>query len=85
MVNRLLEWLVDAYKPTSLSILPVEEPAPVQQPSVTANLYMLHMDFPVSKEQRTEIEQGLDILRKKYGIDFMLLEPGIKLSRFDDI
>jgi hypothetical protein len=50
-----------------------------------AKLYILRVDFPVTNEQRAIIKAGLDPLREQYGIDFFLLEPGIHLSRFDDI
>jgi hypothetical protein len=50
-----------------------------------SKLYILRVDFPVNDQQRVIIDAALDPLREKYGIDFFLLEPGIRLSRFDDI
>lgn len=55
-----------------------------REPS-TDRLYILRVDFPVNADSRTKIEAALDVYRTKYDIDFLVIEPGIKLSRFDDI
>lgn len=96
MVNRLLTWLwkvfVHAYNPSIMPAITAQIPMPqgaaipVQAGLLsTKNLFVLNVDFAVSPNKRTEIEENLDRLREQYSIDFMLLEPGIRLSRFDDI
>lgn len=77
-------WLWLSRPEVAPSVVPADLKRPPAQAS-TANLYILQVDFPVSPEKRLKIGQSLDELREKYGIDFVLLEPGIKLSRFDDI
>lgn len=61
--------------------------APPKPPSATDRLYLLRVDFPVSKdpEVKAAIDASFDRLREKYGLDFLVLEPGMTLSRFDDI
>lgn len=54
------------------------------QPGLT-KLYILQTDFPVGLEARRNIEASLAPIKEKYGIDFLVLEPGINLKRFDDI
>ena len=90
--RNLFEWawpasgssLVPRASPLSISMPEGAAPPAPALPSVS-RLYILHVDFPVSSEARQKIEENLDKLRERYGIDFFLLEPGIKLSRFDDI
>lgn len=50
------------------------------------NLYVLEVAFPIAdnKELREALEKALDVPRNKYGIDFLVLEPGFKIKRFDD-
>lgn len=50
-----------------------------------SRLYILNVDHPIGKPQAEDLEKALDPLREKYGIDFFVLEPGMKLSRFEDI
>ena len=51
----------------------------------TSRLYVLRVDFPLNAESKQAIEKGLQEVREKYRLDFIVLEPGISLSRFDDI
>jgi len=61
-------------------------PKRVRDPkSPIKNLYVIKVDFPVTKQRMAEIDDMLDPIRKKYGLDFLLLEPGIKFVKFDDI
>lgn len=62
--------IIHARKPKSASI---------------AQLYVLRVDFELTPESLSTIEAGLRPLREKFGLDFIVLEPGMKLSRFDDI
>ena len=50
----------------------------------TSRLYIVETDFAVSEDAYEKIQAHLDELRQKYGLDFLLLEPGFKLKRFDD-
>ena len=50
----------------------------------TSGLYIVETDFEVSPESYTNLQAMLDEVREKYGLDFLILEPGFKLKRFDD-
>lgn len=50
----------------------------------TSKLYILHTDFEMSPDSYNNLQANLDVVREKYGIDFLILEPGFKLRRFDD-
>ena len=50
----------------------------------TAKLYVIETDFEVSPESYSSLQAMLDEVREKYGLDFLILEPGFKLKRFDD-
>jgi hypothetical protein len=81
---RFWEWL--ALSPPALSTPSLfgtkRERKPIKG---TGKLYVMKVDFPVNEATRDAIEKSLDPVREKYGIDFILLEPGIHLSRFDDV
>jgi hypothetical protein len=79
IIERLFGWKIDA-APQSLRML-MRQP----RPAPTSKLYVLRTDFQVNKEKAADIDSALEPIRKKYGLDFILLEPGIKLSRFEDI
>lgn len=50
-----------------------------------SKLYVLKSNFPITEDKATELDNALEPLRKKFGIDFFVLEPGITISRFDEI
>jgi hypothetical protein len=50
-----------------------------------SGLYILHVEFPIDDERAAKLNEALDVLRKKYGLDFFVMEPGMRLSRFDEI
>ena len=50
----------------------------------TARLYVIETDFEVSPDSYSSLQAMLDEVREKYGLDFLILEPGFKLKRFDD-
>ena len=50
----------------------------------TSGLYIVETDFEVSPESYTNLQAMLDEVREKYGLDFLILDPGFKLKRFDD-
>jgi hypothetical protein len=76
MVKRWWLWLREAVWPVA---------PPPKPPSDTAKLYVLKTDFPVGKELGDKIQTMLDPLRKEFGLTFLVIEPGITLSKFDDI
>ena len=50
----------------------------------TSKLYVIETDFEISPDTYDTLQAMLDGVREKYGLDFMILEPGFKLKRFDD-
>jgi hypothetical protein len=50
----------------------------------TAKLYVVETDFEISPDSYNNLQAMLDVVREKYGLDFLMLEPGFKLKRFDD-
>ena len=50
----------------------------------TAKLYVIEIDFEISPDSYNNLQAMLDEIREKYGLDFLILEPGFKLKRFDD-
>jgi hypothetical protein len=79
MVRRILERLFGLARPETLLELMRR-----RRPASTSKLYVLKVDFQIKTEARVEIDQALDPIRTKFGIDFIVLEPGITLKRFDD-
>ena len=68
--------------PKSLMTL-AKEPRPKSK-LPTAKLYVIETDFEVSPDSYNNLQAMLDEVREKYGLDFLILEPGFKLKRFDD-
>ena len=68
--------------PKSLFTL-AKEPRP-KSTLPTSKLYVIEVDFEVLPHTLESLETQLGAIREKYGLDFMILEPGIKLKRFDD-
>jgi hypothetical protein len=50
----------------------------------TSKLYVIETDFEVSTDAYNNMQLMLDEVREKFGLEFMILEPGFKLKRFDD-
>ena len=50
----------------------------------TSKLYVVEVDFAVDPVAYGNLESQLAGLREKYGLDFLIVEPGFKLKRFDD-
>ena len=81
----ILERLRDLWRgavPKSLFAL-AREPRPKSK-LPTSKLYVIEADFEISPDSYDALQAHLDLLRAKYGLDFMILEPGFKLKRFDD-
>jgi len=60
-----------------------KEPRP-QSTLPTSKLYVIETDFEVSPDAYNNLQAMLDEVREKFGLEFMILEPGFKLKRFDD-
>jgi len=60
-----------------------KEPRPKSRPPIS-KLYVVQVDFEVLPHTLESLETQLAAIREKYGLDFMILEPGIKLKRFDE-
>ena len=82
LLLRLLRapWRVDG--PKSLLEL-AREPRP-KSILPTSKLYVIETDFEVSPDAYNNMQAMLDEVREKFGLEFMILEPGFKLKRFDD-
>ena len=59
--------------------------APKPKAPGLSKLYVLRVDFKMSEEYAKKMDAALDPLRAKYGLDFIVLEPGMNVARFDDI
>jgi len=84
-VRWILGLLRDSWRgaaPKSLFDL-AREPRPKSK-LPTSKLYVIEADFEISSEEYDSLETMLGEIREKYGLDFMILEPGFKLKRFDD-
>ena len=89
IIRRMLRFLHDFARdcwhsagPKSLFDL-AREPRP-RSLLPTSKLYVVQVDFEVSPVAHGSLQLQLADLREKYGLDFMILEPGFKLRRFDD-
>lgn len=47
-----------------------------------SRLYILRVDFQVSAEQKDKMHAALVPIQDKYGIDVLILEPGMKFEPF---
>ena len=81
-MRRFLREFWRGYTPKSLFAL-ANEPRP-KSLLPTSKLYVVEVDFQVSAEALDSLQVQLSSIREKYGLDFMILEPGFKLKRFDD-
>ena len=84
-VRRMLGRLRDLWRgtvPRSLFDL-AREPRPKSK-LPTSKLYVIEADFEISPDEYDSLQAMLGEVREKYGLDFMILEPGFKLKRFDD-
>ena len=50
----------------------------------TSTLYVIEADFEIHPDTYDSLQTMLGEIREKYGLDFMILEPGFRLKRFDD-
>ena len=79
---RLLRAVWVGESPKSLLTL-ATEPRP-KSALPTSMLYVIETDFEVTPDSYNNMQAMLDGVRDKYGLDFLILEPGFKLKRFDD-
>jgi hypothetical protein len=81
----VLRFLRDSWRgagPQSLFDL-AQEPRP-RSILPTSKLYVIEADFEIHPDTYNSLQTMLGEMREKYGLDFMVLEPGFKLKRFDD-
>jgi len=81
-VVRLMRSVWIGEGPKSLLDL-AKEPWP-KSTLTTSKLYVIETDFEVSPDTYNNMQAMLDGVREKYDLDFVILEPGFKLKRFDD-
>lgn len=81
-MRRFLRELWTGTGPKSLFQL-TNEPRP-KSVFPTSKLYVVEVDFEVGSDALDSLQAQLSTIREKYGLDFMILEPGFKLKRFDD-
>ena len=84
-VRRILGLLGGSWRgtaPKSLFDL-AREPRPKSK-LPTPKLYVIEADFEISPDEYDSLQAMLGEIREKYDLDFMILEPGFKLKRFDD-
>lgn len=85
VVARLRAWASDLWyrlssRPQSFDMIAQQRrPAPINK------LYVLRIPHAASPEYINHLSNSLDKLKAKYGIDFLVIEPGLSISRFDDI
>jgi hypothetical protein len=77
LIRRLLAWW--AARPETLMAL-INRP----RPASTSKLYVVEIDFAISPPMMEDLQRNLDMLRSKFGLEFFISEPGIRLKRFDD-
>jgi hypothetical protein len=88
-VTAVLEWIGQLFSLAPRYAGPKSFMALANEPRTrsklkTSSLYIIQTDFEVTPESYTNLQTMLDEVRDKYGIDFLILEPGFKLKRFDD-
>ena len=64
----------------ALSLLPR-----VRRKSSTENIYVLRVQHPVTQEYAATIEARFRRLYETYGIEIIVLEPGVTLIKLDDL
>lgn len=80
ILKRFWEWLRPV--PSSLMMLVRQRRPPKGKLS---NLYVLQVNFEVTSEHAQKLAAAFEPHSKKYGLDFIVLEPGMTLKRFDEI
>ena len=88
-MTAILEWLGRYFNLAPRDAGPKSFMALAKEPRTrsklkTSSLYIIQTDFEVSPESYTNLQAMLDEVREKYGLDFLILEPGFKVKRFDD-
>ena len=81
-IRRALHKAWNSGLPKSLFTLAKERRSRSKLP--TAKLYVVQTDFELSPDTYNGLQAMLDPIREKYDLDFLILEPGYKLKRFDD-
>ena len=88
-MTAVLDWIGRIVRPSWRDSGPksfmtlAKEPRPKSK-LPTAKLYVIETDFEISPDSYNNLQAMLDEVREKYGLDFLILEPGFNLKRFDD-
>ena len=81
----MLRFLKDSWRGTAPKSLFEMARAPRPKSVLpTSKLYVIEADFEIQPDTYESLQGMLGEIREKYGLDFMILEPGFKLRRFDD-
>jgi len=84
LLQRLLRTIRDMWGGGPKSLLMLASEPRQRSPLPTSKLYVIEADFEITPDAYDALQAHLDMLRAKYNLDFMILEPGFKLKRFDD-
>jgi hypothetical protein len=79
MIERIQTWLRERAEVTTLFGARRKKPARLD------SLYLLEIDHEISEEYEQQLSANLDRIREKFGIDFLVIERGLKLKRFTDV
>jgi hypothetical protein len=88
-VTAIFEWLGRYFNLASRDAGPKSFMALAKEPRTrsklrTSSLYIIQTDFEVTPDSYANLQAMLNEVREKYGLDFLILEPGFKVKRFDD-
>jgi hypothetical protein len=78
-----LQWLRAVGAPRSLFMrIRALRPA---RPKNTQSLYVVMVDFPMDPQKRAEYDKALEPIAQKYGLDFFIVEPGVRVKPFNEL
>lgn len=88
-MTAIFEWLGRYFNLASRDAGPKSFMALAKEPRTrsklrTSSLYIIQTDFEVTPDSYANLQAMLNEVREKYGLDFLILEPGFKVKRFDD-
>ncbi len=85
IVRRIIGLLRDSWRGTApKSLFDLARELRPKSGLSTSKLYVIEADFEIQPDTYDSLQAMLGEIREKYGLDFMILEPGFKLKRFDD-
>ena len=88
-MTAIFEWLGRYFNLASRDAGPKSFMALAKEPRTrsklrTSSLYIIQTDFEVTPDSYANLQAMLNEVLEKYGLDFLILEPGFKVKRFDD-